>query len=65
MRVVDGNEYIGTMEAPVVPAVGDSFFWKTNGPYEVLSRLWSFPEEYQSDRPELVTLSVRKILASG
>ena len=61
IRIVEGDHVIGNIEAETVPAVGDTFWWETNGPYEVLSRTWHFPPGYNEERPQAATLQVKEM----
>lgn len=60
MRVEIDGQSQGTIEDDHVPAVGDTFFWKTHGPFRVLDRVWIFPAEY-NDVAHRVTLTVERI----
>lgn len=61
MRVIENDEVLGTIEAEHIPMIGDSFTWKTNGPFNVIDRSWNFPAEH-NDVAHLVTLHVERIL---
>lgn len=57
----DENKDVATIESTDVPAKGDIFWWKTNGPYEVVGRTWRFPPGFIEERPEVVTLKVQEV----
>lgn len=63
IRVIyeDDGSYVGTTELPDSPAVGDTFWHETQGPFRVLSRTWHGPTGFQSDRPEPLTIAVERV----
>lgn len=60
MRVLEGDEQLFEFEADHVPAIGDTFSWKTAGPFRVTDRAWNFPAEY-NDVVHRVTLTVERV----
>jgi len=61
IHVLDGDKVVGDIEAEIVPSVGDTFWWKTSGPYEVQSREWHLPVGYVEEKPYVVTLRVKEM----
>jgi len=61
MRVLDGEKLLVIFEAETVPAVGDVFWWQTNGPYVVQEREWHLPPGYIEEHPHTVTLRVKEM----
>ena len=61
IRVLDGEKFIGDIEAETVPSVGDVFWWQTHGPYVVQQREWHLPPGFIEERPHTVTLRVKEM----
>ena len=61
IRVLDGDKVVGDIEAETVPAVGDTLWWKTNGPYEVQGREWHLPPGFIEEHPQVATLRVKEM----
>ena len=60
IRVVEQDKSLGDFEADQIPAIGDSFTWKTFGHFLVTAREWNFPAEY-NDVAHRVTLTVDRL----
>jgi len=56
-----GGSEIASVQSHHIPAVGDVFWWETNGPFKVVERAWHFPEGFNSERSQLVSLDVERI----
>jgi hypothetical protein len=60
MRIQEGDNVLGEIEADHIPVTGDTFWWKTAGPFRVTDREWNFPAEY-NDVVHRVTVTVERI----
>ena len=63
MCVTEAGDCIGQIEADHVPAVGDTFRWRSQGPYRVIHRQWQFPYD-EKDVAKKVKLEV-EFVSSG
>ena len=59
-QVDDELIFVGNIESEDSPAIGDTFWYETNGPYRVIDRTWHFPSGF-NDRAETATLVVEPI----
>ena len=56
------SQFIGNFETTgELPAVGDTFWYDTHGPYTVHERAFMYKKGRDDDRPEDVILTVREI----
>jgi hypothetical protein len=58
----DDHIFIGNFETTdELPAVGDTFWYDTHGPYTVLERTFLYKKRRDDERPEDVILTVNEI----